>query len=392
LDLIGVTGTNGKTTSAYLIRHIFNLADRRAGLLGTVEYDLGGRVEPAPLTTPGAVRFTRSLAEMLKAGCRTAVVEASSHALAQERVWPHRFAAAVFTNLTRDHLDYHGDMENYLQAKRSLFSRLDAEASAVFNLGDPASPRLAGDCRARLSGYVLADAAGSGKPAPDFPGDVFLARIIDSGLAGQSFELSGPGVSRRFRSPLVGRHNAENSLGAILAALALGVPAEAIGEALAGFSGVPGRLERIQSDSGTMAFVDYAHTDDALRSVLSVLRPLAAGKLITVFGCGGDRDRGKRPLMARAAEELSDRVVVTSDNPRTENPYAIIDEIMAGFVHPEAVAVEADRERAVALAAGFAGPDDAILVAGKGHEDYQIVGTVKRRLDDRELLRNAFRV
>ncbi|MDR3077248.1 MAG: UDP-N-acetylmuramoyl-L-alanyl-D-glutamate--2,6-diaminopimelate ligase [Planctomycetota bacterium] len=391
LSLIGVTGTNGKTTTAYLTRHILNRAGRRCGMLGTVEYDLGGRLEPAPLTTPDAVRFTRSLAEMLQAGCRAAAIEASSHALSQERVWPHRFAAAVFTNLTRDHLDYHGDMEKYLQAKRRLFSRLDSEAFAVFNLRDPASARLAEGCPARRLGYFLEDGEKRGLPAAAFADSIFTARIAESGLSGQAFELAGPGLAgMNFRTPLVGRHNAENCLGAVLAALALGVEAEAITEALAGFPGVPGRLERIQAVSGAVAFVDYAHTDDALRSVLSVLRPLAPGKLITVFGCGGDRDRGKRPLMARAAEELSDQVVVTSDNPRTENPEAIISDVMAGFSRPERVTLEADRRRAVVLAAGMAGRGDAILVAGKGHEDYQIVGTEKRHLDDRELVRSAF--
>ncbi|MDR1535124.1 MAG: UDP-N-acetylmuramoyl-L-alanyl-D-glutamate--2,6-diaminopimelate ligase [Planctomycetota bacterium] len=391
LELIGVTGTNGKTTSAYLIRHILNSAGRRAGMIGTVEYDLGGKLEPAPLTTPGTVRFTRSLAEMRRAGCRAAVAEVSSHALSQDRVWPHRFAAAVFTNLTRDHLDYHGGMDSYRESKRLLFSRLDPGAMAVFNLGDSASPRLAEGCRARLAGYSRA----GGKPAAGggdgrFPGEVFLAETVASGLEGQSFDLSGPGLNRRFHIPLVGRHNLENSLGAILAARGLGVSANLIREALADFPGVPGRLERIQSPSGVTAFVDYAHTDDALRSVLSVLRPLTPGRLITVFGCGGNRDRGKRPLMARAAEDFSDRVVVTSDNPRLEDPGAIIKDIMGGFARPDGVAVEPDRERAVFRAAGMAEPGDAILVAGKGHENYQILGTEKRRLDDRELVRNAF--
>ncbi|MDR2392038.1 MAG: UDP-N-acetylmuramoyl-L-alanyl-D-glutamate--2,6-diaminopimelate ligase [Planctomycetota bacterium] len=392
LDLVGVTGTNGKTTSAYLLRHLFNLAGRRCGMLGTIEYDLGGRREPAPLTTPDAVRFAASLAEMRDAGCQAAAIEASSHALSQYRVWPHRFAAAVFTNLTRDHLDYHGDMERYLKAKRLIFSRLDNKASAVFNLRDQASRRLAEDCRARRLGYLLVSGGMDAKDAENgFSGDIFLARPLESGLNGQTFDVAGPGLSRRFRTPLIGRHNAENCLGAVLAAHALGVPDEVLAAGLAGFPGVPGRLERIQAESGALAFVDYAHTDDALRSVLSVLRPLVEGRLITVFGCGGGRDRGKRPLMAKAAAEFSDQVVVTSDNPRMENPEAIIREIMAGFSRLDQVVVETDRERAIMLAAGRAEPGDAILVAGKGHEDYQIIGMEKRHMDDRELVRTAFR-
>jgi UDP-N-acetylmuramoyl-L-alanyl-D-glutamate--2,6-diaminopimelate ligase len=319
------------------------------------------------------------------------VIEASSHALSQYRIWPHSFAAAVFTNLTRDHLDYPGDMERYREAKRLLFSRLDSKASAVFNLRDQASRRLAEGCQARRLGYFLVRGGMDARGVEGgFSGGIFLARVLESSLDGQTFEVLGPGLSRRFRTPLIGRHNAENCLGAILAAHALGLPDEFLAEGMADFPGVPGRLERIQAESGVVAFIDYAHTDDALRSVLSVLRPLVRGQLITVFGCGGGRDRGKRSLMAKAADELSDRVVVTSDNPRMEDPDAIIEEILIGFSRPDRVVVEVDRKRAVMLAAGLAESGDAILVAGKGHEDYQIVGAEKRHLDDRELVRAAF--
>ncbi len=388
LDLIGVTGTNGKTTTAYLIRHIFNHSGRRCGMLGTVEYDLGNKVESAPLTTPDAIRFTRSLAEMRDFGCRAAVVEASSHALAQERTWPHRFACGIFTNLSRDHLDYHGTMDSYLEAKRRLFTRLDDRAVAVFNYGDPVAGRMAEGCAARRSGYLL---AGGEQPAGKVPPDALLAEIVGSDLSGQTFRTRGAGLEREFRTPLVGRHNVENCLGALLAALGMGLGAATVAEALASFPGVPGRLERIESPSGAVAFVDFSHTDAALHSVLSVLRPLVKGKLITVFGCGGDRDKGKRPLMAKAAEELSDRVVVTSDNPRTEDPDCIIRDIMPGFSEPGKVSVDPDRAGAIRLAAGMAGPGDALLVAGKGHENYQIIGTEKRHMDDRELVREAFR-
>lgn len=388
LDLVGITGTNGKTTTAYLLRHIFNQAGRRAGMLGTIEYDLGNRLEPAPLTTPDAVRFTRSLAEMRDFGCKTAIAEVSSHALSQDRVWPHRFAAAVFTNLTRDHLDYHGDMDAYREAKRSLFLRLEESAAAVFNYRDPSAGRMAAGIRARKYGYIL---SGGGDVSEEVPGDALRAAIVRSDLGGQVFRVEGRGLDREFATPLVGRHNIENCLGALLAALALGVGEHTAAQALANFPGVPGRLERIESPSGTKAFVDYAHTDDALRSVLSVLRPLTKGKLIAVFGCGGDRDPGKRPLMARAAEEFADRVVVTSDNPRTEDPEKIIDGIMTGFSHPERVSREPDRPAAIRTAVEMAGADDVVLIAGKGHEDYQIVGVEKRHMDDRELVRSAFK-
>ncbi len=419
LQLLGVTGTNGKTTTAYLMRHLLNSAGRRCGMLGTIEYDLGNKLEPAPLTTPDAVRFTRSLAEMRDFGCQAAVVEVSSHALDQERVYPHRFSGAIFTNLTRDHLDYHGDMDSYLEAKRRLFLALPAEATAVLNYRDPAAARMADGCKAKCVGFVLLDSAATakavdaatvpaetvsaaGENAPDratadrpaanasLPAGIITASITASDLRGQSFHLHGPNLELDFHTPLVGRHNVENCLGAILLALNLGIGAHTIAKALASFPGVPGRLERLESVTGIAAFVDYAHTDDALRSVLSVLRPLVAGKLITVFGCGGDRDPGKRPLMAKAAEAFSDTVIVTSDNPRTENPDAIISAIMTGFAHPDKVIREPDRSAAVYRAIMLASPRDAVLIAGKGHENYQIVGTEKHHLDDRELVRKAF--
>ncbi len=373
LDLVGVTGTNGKTTTAYLLRHIFNSAGRKCGMTGTVEYDTGASVSPAPLTTPDAVRFTAALAAMRDSGCSVAVAEVSSHALLQRRVHPHRFAAAVFTNLTRDHLDYHGDMDAYFAAKRRLFLGLDSGASAIVNLRDPAGRRIAEGTAARVIGYALA------------PGDV-----TESSLRGQAFRARGGGVDREFRIPLVGEYNAENALGAILCARALGVDVDAIARALESFPGVPGRMERVDSAGGATGFVDYCHTDDALRSALATLRPLTPGRLIAVFGCGGDRDAGKRPLMARAAEEGADIVVLTSDNPRTEDPERILADIAAGFARPEKILREADRAAAVRLAASIARAGDAVLVAGKGHEKYQIIGTEKIRMDDRELLRDAF--
>lgn len=386
LRLVGVTGTNGKTTTAYLIRHIMRALGHPCGMLGTIEYDNGHTAVPAPLTTPDTVQFTRSLADMAANGCDTAMVECSSHALDQYRVWPHRFAAAIFTNLTRDHLDYHQNMDAYMEAKRRLFTGLDKQAVAVLNFKDPAARRMASGCTAQIWGYA---------PQTENTAALHGARIWNydipqSNLSGQTFIVRHGDTTHEFHTHLVGRHNVENCLGAVLTALALGAAPHAVAEALITFPGVPGRLERIESGTGITAFVDYAHTDDALRTALSILRPLTPGRLLVVFGCGGDRDKGKRPLMAKAAEEHADIVVVTSDNPRTEDPQAIIADILPGFIQPGNAVVEADRPTAICKAAKLARPGDVLLVAGKGHEDYQIIGTVKHHMDDRELVRDAF--
>ncbi|MDR1613778.1 MAG: UDP-N-acetylmuramoyl-L-alanyl-D-glutamate--2,6-diaminopimelate ligase [Planctomycetota bacterium] len=385
ITLLGVTGTNGKTTTAYLVRHLLNSNGVRCGMLGTIEYDNGRDSIPSPLTTPDAVAFTRFLAEMVENGCRAAVAETSSHALEQRRVWPHQFSAAIFTNLTRDHLDYHQTMETYLEAKRILFRELGSEAAAVVNLDDPHAAKMRESVAARVFGFSLAP----GAAASD---DKAAVEIIASDLRGQAFRAEGAGLAGEYFVPLVGMHNVQNATGALMALAAIGVEPKGLREALRSFPPVPGRLERMESPAGVTAFVDYSHTDGALRSVLGVLRPLlGAGRLITVFGCGGDRDRGKRPLMARAAEERSDLVVVTSDNPRTEDPLAIIDDVMKGFKESGKVKVDPDRARAVELAVSGARPGDVILVAGKGHENYQILGKQKIHLDDRELVRDAFR-
>jgi len=377
LRLLGVTGTNGKTTVAYLLADLLRRAGGRVGLLGTIVYDTGGRSVPAPLTTPDAVTFTDCLAEMVAHGREWAVAEVSSHALAQDRVWPHRFACGIFTNLTRDHLDYHPDMEHYLQSKKRLFDRLAQDAWAVGNADDPACARLLQDTPAHTCTYAVEAGAD------------LRATVRENTLAGLSFDLAFRGTVRTVRTRLVGRHNLQNCLAALAALHCLGQDLDAAAARLADFPGVPGRLERIDSPDGVTAFVDYAHTDDALRSVLRVLRPLTPGRLVVVFGCGGDRDRGKRPLMARVSEELADRVVVTSDNPRTENPEAIIAEVCQGLSHPQAALVIPDRRAAVTTAIHEARRGDVVLVAGKGHEDYQIIGTERHHLDDRELVRAA---
>ncbi len=384
LRLLGVTGTNGKTSTAYMLRHILGSAGIKTGMLGTIEYDLGGEVLPSPLTTPDAADFASALAAMAANGCQAAVAEVSSHALTQYRVWPHRFAGAVFTNLTRDHLDYHGSMEAYLQAKKILFDNLEPAAFAVVNLDDPAAAAIIADCTARSVGYTLA-----GTPAPGLAATARLA-IKKADLSGQTFAIAGDGIEGDVGVSMIGVHNVQNFAGAILTAVEMGVAFPRILSSCADFPGVPGRLERIDAPNGAAVFVDYSHTDGALISVLSLLRPLTPGRVITVFGCGGDRDRGKRPLMAKAAESVSDLVIVTSDNPRTEDPQQIFADIMPGFANPGAVSVVPDRPAAVAMAVRQAVRGDAVLVAGKGHEDYQILGTRKIHMDDRELVRKAF--
>ncbi len=377
LTLLGVTGTNGKTTVAFLLRHILRTLGTRTGLLGTVEYDTGGGAQPASLTTPGSVAFTRLLHAMVENGLTHAVVEVSSHALEQYRVWPHRFAGAVFTNLSRDHLDYHGDMDGYLRAKKILFDNLAHGSAAVVNGDDPLAEALVTGCVADVWRYAVEHEA-----------DI-RACAVAYGLEGTKCVLEIAGERYDMRSPLVGRFNLANVLASAGLCARLGLEIPAVLEAIRLFPGVPGRLERFGAPGGVTVFVDYAHTPDALAAVLAALRPLTRGMLHAVFGCGGDRDRGKRPLMAQAAEAHADRVILTSDNPRTEEPRQIIDDALAGFRRPEAVQVLSDRREAVLAAVRGAGATDVVLVAGKGHEDYQIIGTERRHLDDRELVREA---
>jgi UDP-N-acetylmuramoyl-L-alanyl-D-glutamate--2,6-diaminopimelate ligase len=379
LALVGITGTNGKTTVAYLLRHLLRALGRAPGMLGTVEYDLGGAALPAPLTTPGAVDFASHLAAMRDRGCTHAVVEVSSHALSQERVHGHPFACGVFTNLTRDHMDYHGSLAAYRDAKRRLFDDLDPGAWAVVNRDDPAAAEMVRGTAARIWTYALQ------------PGADLVAEAPDYRIDGTTFRVRTVGEALEVRSPLVGRHNVQNLLAALSAACCLGLPLSAAAAAAAASPGVPGRLERIAGapEGGPAVFVDYAHTDDALRAVLAVLRPLVTGRLVCVFGCGGDRDRGKRPLMGRVAEAGADRVFLTNDNPRTEDPAAILDDIRAGLLRPEDARLVPDRRAAVTAAVREAGPGDAVLVAGKGHETTQVIGRERIPMDDRVLAREA---
>jgi len=396
LVLCGVTGTKGKTTVTWLVEACADAAGVPVGLIGTVTCRVPGRSRPASLTTPDATEVQALLAEMVVAGARLGVMEVSSHALDQERVAGLSFRAAGFTNLGRDHLDYHPDLESYFQAKRRLFDQLAPGGTAVVNAGDPFGARLA------------AALAGARRTTWRFglPGAGELrAREARLGIAGIDAVLETPLGELPVRSPLVGAHNLENLLCAAGLALAVELPPDAVARGLSASAGAPGRLERIEG-RGVAAFIDYAHTPDSLVAACAALRALSPRRLLVVFGCGGDRDRGKRPLMGRAAGEAADLVVVTSDNPRTEDPRAIIDAILpgveaAGLPRLSAASARAgargclavpDRREAIALAVAAARSGDAVLVAGKGHEDYQIVGTERLHLDDREEARRALGV
>ncbi|MEO8677566.1 MAG: UDP-N-acetylmuramoyl-L-alanyl-D-glutamate--2,6-diaminopimelate ligase [Vicinamibacterales bacterium] len=376
MRVVGVTGTNGKTTTAYLLCAILDAADLKAGMLGTVAYRVGGEDREASRTTPEAPDVQQLFSEMLAQGCKSAVMEVSSHALSLKRVDGIRFAAAVFTNLTRDHLDFHADMEAYFAAKRRLFELLPAGAPGVINLDDPRGASLVEICGRPVT-YAITAAA-----------DV-TAGPVEMTLAGLRFEITTPRGAVQIRSRLVGKPNVYNILAATAAAVALDVPLAAVARGIEGLAGVPGRFEVVSSaDDDVTVVVDYAHTDDALRNLLETARPLAAKRLVTVFGCGGDRDRSKRPLMGMVAARLSDVVVITSDNPRSEDPRRIIEEIERGIPAgsqssrtPSVVAV-VDRAEAIERAVAAANSGDVVLIAGKGHEKYQQIGDRVLPFDD----------
>ena len=390
LDVVGVTGTNGKTTITFLLQQFLRAHARPCGVIGTVVIDDGLRAEPANLTTPSGADVAAAMGRMVRNGCRACAIEVSSHALDQGRADALRFRVAIFTNLTGDHLDYHRTMEHYAAAKARLFGMLDASGTAVVNADDPWHARMLEGCPA----HVLRCRVGEGgEGRPPAAGECVVT-IHEARLGWQDATFAGPWGGIRVRLPVVGRHNAMNALQAAAAAWALGVPAEVLGRVLGSCKAPPGRLEPVTAPADPFAvLVDYAHTDDALLNVLAALRPLVGpgGRMVTVFGCGGDRDRTKRPRMMRVACEWSDRVVVTSDNPRTEDPGAIIEEVVAGRPGDcgAEVTCEPDRADAIALAVGGARPGDIVLIAGKGHEDYQIIGTEKRAFDDRSVARRA---
>jgi UDP-N-acetylmuramoyl-L-alanyl-D-glutamate--2,6-diaminopimelate ligase len=383
LRLTGVTGTNGKTTTCYLIESILAAAGYKAGLFGTIEYRLAGRRRPAPHTTPESLDLQAMLAELRDLGGTHAVMEVSSHALALDRVYGCPFHTAVFTNLTRDHLDFHGTMEAYFAEKRKLFDGWGAPPPAwrVLNRDDPTWHSLqAVQGPSKLLTYGLGASADvrpdERKPTPN------------SGR----FTITTSWGPIESRSPLLGRPNAYNVLAAVAAALSLRIEMHSIEAGLAALENVPGRFERVKAGQPFLVAVDYAHTDDALRNLLATARGLLApgARVITVFGCGGDRDRAKRPLMGEAAGSMSDLVVLTSDNPRSEDPLAIIDDALPGLQKTGARHhLEPDRRKAIELAIGEARANDIVLIAGKGHEDYQVIGAQKLHFDDREVAREV---
>jgi UDP-N-acetylmuramoyl-L-alanyl-D-glutamate--2,6-diaminopimelate ligase len=382
MRVIGVTGTNGKTTTSYLVSAIFEAAGIKCGLMGTVLYRVGDRGFPATRTTPEAPELQGLMRRMVAAGSGACVMEVSSHALALRRVEAIRFAGAVFTNLTRDHLDFHADMEDYFAAKRHLFELLPADAPAAINIDDPRAASLS-EVVQRPVTYALA------RPADVTPGPLSFS------LRGLEFDARTPQGVVHVRSTLVGRPNVYNILASIGVTAALDVPLAAIERGLAELRGVPGRFEQVSSPADDITVVvDYAHTDDALRNLLEMARPLAARRLITVFGAGGDRDRTKRPLMGMVAARLSDVVVITSDNPRSEDPQRIIDEVNLG-AQPETrqrgadVVAIRDRREAILHAVGEAAAGDVVLIAGKGHEKYQEIEGQFLPFDDVAVAREA---
>ncbi len=380
LRLIGVTGTNGKTTTTHLIRSILEANGEKTGMIGTIEYQLGESVQPALHTTPESLELNMFLSRMLESGCHSAVMEVSSHALEQDRVHGFDFDVAVFTNLSQDHLDYHGSMERYFHAKKLLFDNLHERAIAVYNSDDPYGLRMMLNSRARKIAYGTRKA------------DVLL-KSAGHGEWGTVTILEHRGKEIKIESPLIGEFNVENIAGAVSTGIALGVPVERIRKGIRNLTTVRGRFEKVVSPAGWIAIVDYAHTPDALERCLYAVRSLRGKlskdqerKIITVFGCGGNRDRGKRPKMGRIATELSDVSIVTSDNPRFENPESIIDDIIGGVKAGASVIREADRKKAIIMALEMARSRDFVLIAGKGHETYQVIGDRKIHFDDREIV------
>ena len=379
LELVGVTGTNGKTTVTYLIDAALRAAGKKSSLLGTVQYRVGDRLAEATRTTPESSDLQRLFREMVDAGSTHAVLEVSSHSLALKRVHGCPFAVAVFTNLTRDHLDFHGDMDSYFKAKRILFdSLLKPGGVAVVNVDDDRGQELARGHKGRILTYGLL------RPAD------LSAEGITLSLGGTSFRARTPFGTFDLHSPLLGRFNVQNLLAAIAASMGLGLPVEAALRGVSSLAGVPGRLERVDVGQGFTVAVDYAHTDDALKNLLETVRELGPSRVITVFGCGGDRDRTKRPLMGAVASRLSDVVVLTSDNPRSEPPEAILEEIQTGMNGTRKAEryVIVDRRDAIQKALEIAGQGDAVVIAGKGHETTQVLRDRQVPFDDRQVARD----
>jgi UDP-N-acetylmuramoyl-L-alanyl-D-glutamate--2,6-diaminopimelate ligase len=377
LKLVGITGTNGKTTTSHLVEYLLDKTNRPTALLGTLYARWPGYEETATHTTPFAVDLQQTLAKAVDADCRYGIMEVSSHALDQKRVLGCEFDVAIFTNLTQDHLDYHKTLDNYFEAKALLFTPTYLSAGkAIINADDAYGLKLVARLpRERVWTYSTQSESAD-----------LRTSNLHYGVSGVSGQLHTPDGTIAFALPLVGQFNVANFLAAVGAGLALGLDLAIIVQTLATFTGVPGRMQQIvvKPDQDISVIVDYAHTPDSLENMLKAARPFVQGKLICVFGCGGDRDRTKRPKMGEIAARLADLAVLTSDNPRTEDPQKILADVLEGIPAPTTPLVEADRRSAISAAIAQAEPGDAVLIAGKGHEDYQILGTEKIHFDDRE--------
>ena len=378
MTLVGITGTNGKTTTSHLVKSILEQAGQKTGLIGTIAYQIGDETLPATHTTPESLELNQLLTRMASAGCTSVSMEVSSHALDQSRVFGIRYAVAVFTNLTQDHLDYHKTMDAYFKAKSMLFDMLPPDACAVTNRDDDWGRKIFAGAHTRSLSYGF-----------DTESDVRV-RSADLSLQGSRVSIEYHGRTTTVSSPLVGRFNVYNIVASYAAGAALNIPDETIRRGIEQTASVRGRFEPIVSSKGWTAIIDYAHTPDALekclRTVHEVLPRERRGTIITVFGAGGDRDTAKRPIMGAVAEELSDLCIVTSDNPRTEDPDKIIRDIVAGMKNRQKVVVQSDRRKAILDALHRAKAGDVVLIAGKGHEEYQVLGTERIHFSDREIV------
>lgn len=388
LFCVGVTGTNGKTTTCHLIEKIFSTSGWKTGVMGTIDHHLGSHVWPTEMTTPDPVTFYRRLQEFLSLGAQALTMEVSSHALEQSRVDSVPFDVAVFTNLTLDHLDYHKTMENYFLAKQKLFNQLLGTSQkrakfAIVNYDDDWGRKL------EISGSAKLWTYGQGRAD-------FQFQIQEQDFTGSIYTLDTPRGSATVNIPLIGTHNIYNATAALATGIAAGQSLGSCVDTLRTITGAKGRLERVSNDAGIHVFVDYAHTNDALDNVLNTLQNIRMKKkerpnIITVFGCGGDRDQSKRPLMGKIAKDKSDFVIVTSDNPRTEDPEKIIQDILSGIGSSTSVEVQVDRKKAIEIGLNKAKKGDIVLIAGKGHEDYQIIGTNKIHFSDFEVVKEVLR-
>ena len=387
MQLIGVTGTNGKTTTTYLVESLFRIKSEKVGVINTINYRFGGRLIPAFNTTPGVLDLYSFLSSMKKQSIKNCILEVSSHSLEQGRVDTLHFDIVIFTNLTREHLDYHKTMENYLASKLKLFTKIKNAGYAIINRDDPSSEKI-------LEALKLERKANIITYGIEREADVF-AKDIQSSFKGLRFKLYVDGIEKKFidiESSLIGNHNIYNILAAASCGIAMGMDLEKIASGIEKISILPGRLEKIDCGQDFLVFVDYAHTEDGLENALKTLRELKPKRLLTVFGCGGQRDISKRPNMGRVSFELSDKIFITSDNPRSEEPMDIIGQIREGIAGKKnSYVIEVDRRKAISKALKEARSGDIVLVAGKGHETYQVFKNITIPFDDREVVRKILR-